>query len=69
MTTERREAEAAIVQDALASKPARIDQNGIVPPRDIEEIRRRIERANALSSSSPLRIGTKLAKETDPELN
>ena len=70
----KKEAEDSILSEMLdrhaeREKTGNMTDEWIVSSANIEEIRRRIERASVLSPSSSLRIGRRFLKETDPELN
>ena len=57
----RRQAEAEIVEEAVDKLDGRATKDD-----DINKIRRKIDRASKLGTASPLRIGRKFLKETDP---
>lgn len=73
----KEEAEKEILQEALdrlAQRNAKdpcdeLDEAIVTPAISADEIKERIERASALSPASPLRIGLRFLKETDPKLN
>jgi hypothetical protein len=70
----KKEAEDSILQemlerDAERCKTGDMTDSLIVPEANLEEIRKRIERASVLSPSSMLRVGQRFLKETDPKLN
>ena len=75
----RKEAENEIVREMIKEfdtregelpKEQQLDDASHImgPPRTLEEIKYRIERAAKLSPSSTLRIGRKFLRETDPNL-
>ncbi|MEK7171584.1 MAG: hypothetical protein AAB739_01615 [Patescibacteria group bacterium] len=75
----KEEAEGEILQETLDRFEQRSDENPcdedeldesiVTPATSIDEIAKRIKRAGALSPSSPLRIGLRFLRETDPKLN
>lgn len=66
------QAEAEILAETLKRHEERVSDESlpvtiVMPVEDGEEIRRRVERASALSGNSVLRIGSKFLNETDPD--
>jgi hypothetical protein len=73
MIITKKEAEGSILKEMLERHAERcktgdMTDNWIVPAANIEEIRKRIERASILSPSSMYRVGQRFLKETDPKL-
>lgn len=75
----KKQAEEEILQEMLDKLKQRngenpcdedgLDESIVTPATSIDEIAKRIKRAGALSPSSPLRIGLRFLRETDPKLN
>ena len=64
------QAEAEILAETLRRQEERVSDESlkvavVMPAEDGEEIRRRVERASALSGNSMLRVGQEFLNETD----